>query len=129
MLKAKLVKRVCQSRAKKSSASACEQAEISSTSSPSDSENTCHSPADSRSTLNRSDEAGEIPDLKTLTGVDITAKVKELLRLAQEQGRLTYNDIHEALPESDISAEAMDEIYTKLRNLEVEIVDAAEVDQ
>src|ERR1700746_1596820 len=60
---------------------------------------------------------------------DLTDKIKELLRLAQEQGYLTYNDINDALPESVISAEEMDEIYIKLRNLEVEIVDAAEVDR
>src|SRR5262249_14473916 len=51
------------------------------------------------------------------------------LRLAQEQGYLTYNDINDALPDSIISAEELDEIYIKLRNLEVEIVDQAEVDR
>src|SRR5205814_4718195 len=45
----------------------------------------------------------------------------------QEQGYLTYNDINDALPV--ISAEDFDEIYIKLRNLEVEIVDQAEVDR
>jgi RNA polymerase primary sigma factor len=62
-------------------------------------------------------------------GVDLAEKIKELVRLAQEQGYLTYNDINDALPDSVISAEEMDEIYIKLRNLEVEIVDAAEVDR
>jgi len=61
--------------------------------------------------------------------VDLTAKIKELVRLAQEQGYLTYNDINDALPDSVTSAEEMDEIYIKLRSLEVEIVDAAEVDR
>jgi len=51
------------------------------------------------------------------------------VRLAQEQGYLTYNDINEALPDSVISADEMDDIYIKLRGLEVEIVDAAEVDR
>src|SRR5262245_7343319 len=31
---------------------------------------------------------------KNSSGVDLTEKVKELLRLAQEQGYLTYNDIN-----------------------------------
>jgi RNA polymerase primary sigma factor len=61
--------------------------------------------------------------------LEIAEKVKELVRLAQEQGYLTYGDIHEVLPDSVISAEEMDEIYIKLRNLEVEIVDQAEVDR
>jgi RNA polymerase primary sigma factor len=61
--------------------------------------------------------------------LDLSEKIKELVRLAQEQGYLTYNDINEALPESMINPEALDEIYLKLRGLEVEIVDQAEVDR
>jgi RNA polymerase primary sigma factor len=60
---------------------------------------------------------------------EIAEKVKELVRLAQEQGYLTYNDVNEALPDSMISGEELDEVYVKLRNLEVEIVDQAEVDR
>ncbi len=65
---------------------------------------------------------------KTPTELDFTEKVKELLLLAQEQGRLTYNDINEAFAEFVVSAEQMDEVFIKLRNLEIEIVDAAEVE-
>jgi len=60
---------------------------------------------------------------------EIAEKIKELVRLAQEQGYLTYNDINEVLPETLISGEELDEVYVKLRNLEVEIVDQAEVDR
>src|SRR5436305_2843806 len=56
-------------------------------------------------------------------------KIKELVRLAQEQGYLTYNDINDALPDSVINPEDLDDIYIKLRGLEVEIVDQAEVDR
>src|SRR6187399_2448864 len=63
-----------------------------------------------------------------LSSEEITAKVKELIRLAQEQGYLTFGDINDALPDSIISAEELDDIITKLRGLEVEIVDQAEVD-
>src|SRR5579883_3277911 len=59
----------------------------------------------------------------------LTEKIKELVLLAQEQGYLTYGDIHEVLPENVVSAEELDDIYSKLRNLEVEIVDQAEVDR
>ncbi|MGO8699330.1 MAG: RNA polymerase sigma factor RpoD [Limisphaerales bacterium] len=61
--------------------------------------------------------------------VDLTEKVKELVRLAQEQGYLTYNDINDALPDGVISPDELDDLYSKLRNLEVEIVDQAEVDR
>jgi RNA polymerase primary sigma factor len=63
------------------------------------------------------------------SGFDLTEKIKELVRLAQEQGYLTYTDINDALPDNIVTAEDLDEIYIKLRNLEVEIVDQAEVDR
>ncbi|HTI68909.1 MAG TPA: RNA polymerase sigma factor RpoD [Candidatus Limnocylindria bacterium] len=67
--------------------------------------------------------------IKSAAGVDITEKIKELVRLAQEQGYLTYGDINDALPDNLVTPEDLDEIYIKLRNLEVEIVDQAEVDR
>ncbi len=67
--------------------------------------------------------------VKSSSGVDLTEKVKELVRLAQEQGYLTYGDINDALPDNVVSADDLDEIYSKLRNLEIEIVDQAEVDR
>ncbi|HXG47816.1 MAG TPA: RNA polymerase sigma factor RpoD [Methylomirabilota bacterium] len=70
-----------------------------------------------------------IGSVKSQSGVDLTEKIKELLRLAQEQGYLTYNDINDALPDNIVTPEELDEIYIKLRNLEVEIVDQAEVDR
>src|SRR5580765_2154041 len=60
---------------------------------------------------------------------ELTEKIKELIRLAQEQGYLTYGDINDVLPENLVTPEDLDEIYIKLRNLEVEIVDQAEVDR
>ena len=56
-------------------------------------------------------------------------KIRELLRLAQEQGYLTYNDINDCLAERTASPDELDEIIIQLRNLEVEIVDQAEVDR
>jgi RNA polymerase primary sigma factor len=61
--------------------------------------------------------------------LEIVVKVKELVRLSQEQGYLTYGDINDVLPDTLATPEDLDEIYTKLRGLEVEIVDQAEVDR
>ncbi len=58
----------------------------------------------------------------------VADKIKELVRLAREQGRLTYNDIDEVLSDN-ASPEEMDEIFSKLRALEVEVVDQADVDR
>jgi RNA polymerase primary sigma factor len=70
-----------------------------------------------------------IGTIRSASGVDLTEKIKELLRLAQEQGYLTHNDIGDALGDAPISAEEMDEVYIKLRNLEIEIVDQSDVDR
>jgi len=74
----------------------------------------------------RDQAAGEA---KSQPPVDIAEKVKELVRLAQEQGYLTYNDINDALPDAVASADDLDELLVKLRNLDIEIVDQAEVDR
>jgi RNA polymerase primary sigma factor len=67
--------------------------------------------------------------LKNQSNQELPDKVKELVRLAQEQGYLTYTDINDALPDHFFSAEDLDDVYTKLRNLEIEIVDQAEVER
>ena len=70
-----------------------------------------------------------IGTIKNASGVDITEKIKELVRQSQEQGYLTNSDIGDALADTPMSPEEMDEVYIKLRNLEIEIVDQAEVDR
>jgi len=79
--------------------------------------------------VNPEEQISNLGQIKSQSGVDLTEKVKELVRLAQEQGYLTYGDINDALPDNVVSPEELDEIYTKLRNLEIEIVDQAEVDR
>src|SRR5258708_34340038 len=61
--------------------------------------------------------------------LQVAEKIKELVRLAQEQGYLTYNDINESLPDNLSTPEEVEEIIIQLRNLEIEIVDQAEVDR
>jgi RNA polymerase primary sigma factor len=62
-------------------------------------------------------------------GLDLTEKVKDLLRLAQEQGHLTYDDLNDALPDDVATPQDLDHVLSKLRNLEIEIIDAAEVER
>jgi len=59
----------------------------------------------------------------------LSEKVKELVRLAREQGHLTYNDINEAVPENAVTPEVLDEVFSKLRTLEIEIVEQPEMDR
>ena len=60
--------------------------------------------------------------------VDVAEKVRELLIIAKEQGHLTSDDIDDALVDCEVTAELLDQIYSKLNNLEVKIVDQAEAD-
>ncbi len=50
--------------------------------------------------------------------------IQKLVNLAHERGYLTYDDINDALPD-DLTPDDLDEIYTKLKNLDIEIVDSA----
>ncbi|HXT40738.1 MAG TPA: RNA polymerase sigma factor RpoD [Candidatus Angelobacter sp.] len=67
--------------------------------------------------------------IKGQSGADLSEKIKDLIRLAREQGYLTFDDVHEALPETLISAEGLAEIYRTLGNLDIEIIDQSEVDR
>src|SRR5947207_2850740 len=67
--------------------------------------------------------------VRAKSGVDLTEKVRELLILAKEQGHLTYDDIHDTFPDPIVTPDELDQIYSKLKNLEVDIVDQAEVDR
>src|SRR5207253_1296549 len=60
--------------------------------------------------------------------LDLTETIKTLLHLAHEHGHVTYDDINDILPEG-MSPEELDELYTTLRSLDVEIVDHAEVER
>ncbi|HSU53798.1 MAG TPA: sigma-70 factor domain-containing protein, partial [Candidatus Dormibacteraeota bacterium] len=51
-----------------------------------------------------------------------------MLHLAQENGHVTYDDINDVLPDG-LSPDDLDALYTKLRGLDVEIVDHAEVER
>ncbi len=62
-------------------------------------------------------------------GVNLAEKLKDLVRLAHEQGYLTHEDVSEALPAEVATPEDLDQILIKLRNLEIEIVDPAEMDR
>lgn len=71
------------------------------------------------------------PQLNALTNpmagpLDLTETVKTLLHLAQEHGYVTYDDINDVLPDG-LNPEDLDTLFTKLRSLDVEIVDQAEV--
>ena len=60
---------------------------------------------------------------------EVQEKVRELIKLAKEQGYLTFDDLNEALPDSVNEPDEMEAIISRLRNMEISIIEASDVDQ
>jgi RNA polymerase primary sigma factor len=56
-------------------------------------------------------------------------KIRELLKLAKEQGYITFEDLDEHLPEGMNDPETIDSILSQLRAVEIDIIDASDVDR
>ncbi len=58
----------------------------------------------------------------------INEKVRSLIRLAKEQGHVTYKEINKALGERASNPEEIENVITILNNLELKILDTGEVE-
>jgi RNA polymerase primary sigma factor len=70
-----------------------------------------------------------VPEPPKLDREEKNEKLKELIKLAKEQGYLTYGDVNDILPENILSPEELEGIIIQLRGMDVEIIDASEVDR
>lgn len=59
----------------------------------------------------------------------IQEKVRDLIKLAKEQGHLTFDDLEEALRESITDQDGMDSVMTQLRAVEIDVIDSSDVDR
>ncbi len=59
---------------------------------------------------------------------EIQEKIRELIKLAKEQGYLTYDDINDALPNDIIDQQDFEAIMDRLRSMAFDIIDASDVD-
>jgi len=59
---------------------------------------------------------------------EMAEKLRELIKLAKEQGYLTFDDLNEALPDSVNEPDEMEAIFNRLRGMEIDIIDASQVD-
>jgi len=66
---------------------------------------------------------------KSLVEFDMTEKLRELIRLAKEQGYLTFDDLHEAIPDSINDPEELEVILSRLNGMEIQVIDASDVDR
>ena len=64
-----------------------------------------------------------------LTREERNEKLKELLKLAEGQGYLTFDDINDVLPDEVIRADELESYLVMLRGMDVEIIEASEVDR
>ena len=78
---------------------------------------------------------GQLPDAAPLalsglySAIEVQNRIRELIKLAREQGYLTFDDLNEALPEGVTDADELDMILTRLRRLEIDVIEASEVDR
>ena len=67
--------------------------------------------------------------IKSSAPVDVQSRIRDLIKLAKEQGYLTFDDLNEALPVEVTDADELDAILTRLRRMEIDIIEASEVDR
>ncbi len=68
-------------------------------------------------------------EIYSIDSPEVQSKLRDLVRLAKEQGHITFDDLNDALPDGYISPDTMEEIILRLRGMEFEITDASEVDR
>ncbi len=77
----------------------------------------------------KTDRKAFLQAISVIDQPDVQDKLRELVRLAKEQGYLTYDDVNESLPDNMSDPDEMETIMNRLRQMEIEIVDASEVDR
>jgi RNA polymerase primary sigma factor len=63
------------------------------------------------------------------SSAEVQSRIRDLIKLAKEQGYLTFDDLNEALPVEVTDADELDAILTRLRRMEIDIIEASEVDR
>lgn len=64
-----------------------------------------------------------------LNSKELMQKMRDLVKLAREQGYLTHHDINESLPTDLIDPEEIDGFVLLLRGMDIEIIDPEDVDR
>ncbi|MBK8090744.1 MAG: RNA polymerase sigma factor RpoD [Verrucomicrobiaceae bacterium] len=59
---------------------------------------------------------------------EVQSRLRMLIRIAREHDYLTWDDMNDALPQGLVTTEVMDELITRLRSMEIKILDDSEVE-
>src|SRR5947199_2962147 len=60
---------------------------------------------------------------------DMQGRIRELAKLAKEQGYVTFDDLNVVLAEGVTDVDELDAILSQLRKMEIDIIEASEVDR
>ncbi len=64
-----------------------------------------------------------------ISSEELRDKIRELTKLARDQGYLTHDDINESLPTNLIDPEGIDGFILLLRGMDIEVIDSSGVEQ
>ncbi len=67
--------------------------------------------------------------ISVLDQAEVQEKIRDLIKLAKEQGYLTFDDLNEALPDQLNDPDEMETIMNRLRSMEIDIIDPSDVDR
>jgi RNA polymerase primary sigma factor len=87
-----------------------------------------HAPKDPPESIREEHAPGTNGDAPSVAGTT-QVRIRDLIKLAKEQGYLTFDDLNEALPPDLTDPEELDLILMRLRKLEIDIIEASEVDR
>jgi RNA polymerase primary sigma factor len=76
-----------------------------------------------------SNGATQVPPRVQAEAHETQEKIRELIKLAKEQGYLTWDDLNEALPDGVNDPDLIESIQTRLRAMEFDIIEASDVDR
>lgn len=71
---------------------------------------------------------GETGDQKVLRE-QRNDKVKSLIKVAETQGYLTFDNVNDAIPDNVVSSEELEQYLVLLRGMDIEIIEATDVDK
>jgi RNA polymerase primary sigma factor len=74
-------------------------------------------------------QKGEGANRLAIASDDLQGRIRELAKLAKEQGYVTFDDLNDVLPEGVTDADDLDAILSQLRRMEIDIIEASEVDR
>jgi RNA polymerase primary sigma factor len=77
----------------------------------------------------QAESGSAVPLADVLSREEKTDKIKDLIKLAETQGYLTFEDINENLPDSVITADELESYLGLLRGMDIEIIEASAVDK